>query len=109
MAQLTVKDWYLLGNLTMAYTNEEKSRIIEMAWEDRTQFEAIEAQYGLNEPTVIIFMRKELQHRSFRRWRKRVSGRKTRHLKIRNPSVSRAHCSTQYKLSPSKSTQRRKA
>jgi uncharacterized protein (TIGR03643 family) len=98
-----------LRSLTMTHTNEEKSRIIEMAWEDRTPFEAIEAQYGLNEPAVIIFMRKELQHRSFRRWRKRVSGRKTKHLKIRNRSISRAHCATQYKLRPSKSAQRRKA
>jgi uncharacterized protein (TIGR03643 family) len=74
----------------MTHTNEETSRIIEMAWEDRTPFEAIEAQYGLNETAVIIFMRKELQHRSFERWRKRVSGRKTKHLRIRNPSVGRA-------------------
>ena len=80
----------------MTHTNEEQSRIVEMAWEDRTPFEAIKAQYGLNEPAVIIFMRKQLQPGSFKRWRKRVSGRKTKHLRIRNLSVSRAHCSTQY-------------
>ena len=95
--------------MNTVFTNSELDRIIEMAWEDRTPFEAIEAQYGLNEAAVIIFMRKELQHRSFKRWRKRVGGRKTKHLKIRNPSVSRAHCSTQYKLRPRKNSQRRKA
>ena len=107
MAQKTNIDTLQLGDRT--FTEREMDRIIEMAWEDRTPFEAIEAQYGLNESAVIIFMRKELQHRSFRRWRKRVSGRITKHLKIRNPSVSRAHCATQYKLRPSKSAQRRKA
>ena len=90
----------------MTYTNDEKSAIIEMAWEDSTPFEAIKAQYDLNEPAVIIFVRKQLQHR---RWRKRASGRKTKHLKIRKPSVGRAHCSTQYKLRPSNGNQRRKA
>ena len=92
----------------MTHTNEEQSRIVEMAWEDRTPFEAIEAQYGLNEPAVIIFMRKQLQQRSFKRWRKRVSGRKTKHLKIRDPSVGRAHCPTQYKLRQNKNVSKRK-
>ena len=96
-------------SLTMTHTNEEKSRIIEMAWEDRTPFEAIEAQYGLNETAVIVFMRTHMKHRTFKRWRKRVSGRETKHLKIRNPGVSRAHCSTQYKLKPSKAVKRRRA
>lgn len=93
----------------MTHTHIDQSRIIEMAWEDRTPFDAIEAQYGLNESAVIILMRTQLKHRTFKRWRKRVSGRETKHLKIRNPAVSRAHCSTQYKLKPSKSVKRRKA
>ncbi len=59
------------------FNQEQLSRIVEMAWEDRTPFEAIEAQYGLNENAVIIFMRKQLQSRGFKRWRKRVSGRET--------------------------------
>lgn len=58
-------------------------RIIEMAWEDRTSFEAIALQFGLRESQVIALMRQQLQPSSFRLWRKRVSGRKTKHLKQR--------------------------
>lgn len=76
---------------------EDKSRIIEMAWEDRTPFEAIETLYGLSEPQVIRLMRGSLTGRSFRSWRKRVSGRKTKHLKRRPPGIMRAYCATQYK------------
>ncbi|MFT4798384.1 MAG: hypothetical protein ACI9B8_002706 [Sulfitobacter sp.] len=75
----------------------EESRIIEMAWEDRTPFEAIEQQFGLSERQVIAFMRKSLKLASFKLWRKRMNGRKTKHLNMRDPSVSRAHCPTQYK------------
>lgn len=60
-------------------------RIIEMAWEDRTSFEAIHYQFGLSEKEVITLMRKELKASSFRMWRKRVSGRKTKHGAF-NPS-----------------------
>lgn len=73
------------------------SRIIEMAWEDRTPFEAIERLYGLNEPAVIQLMRLQLKPGSFRLWRKRVSGRKTKHLALRDPGVIRGYCPTQYK------------
>lgn len=68
-----------------------------MAWEDRTPFEAIETLYGLPEQAVIELMRKQLKPSSFRLWRKRVSGRKTKHLKLRNPEVDRGYCPTQYK------------
>lgn len=74
------------------------SRIIEMAWEDRTPFEAIQQVYGLNESTLIELMRSELKASSFRLWRARVSGRKTKHLKLRNPDISRGYCATQYKM-----------
>lgn len=73
------------------------SRVIEMAWEDRTPFEAIEALYGLNESDVIILMRREMKATSFRMWRKRVSGRKTKHSALRAPNTLRAYASTQYK------------
>lgn len=73
------------------------SRIIEMAWEDRTPFEAIEFNYGLTEPEVILLMRREMKASSFRMWRKRVSGRKTKHEALRLPEVLRAYCPTQYK------------
>ncbi|WP_419812715.1 TIGR03643 family protein [Bacterioplanoides sp.] len=79
------------------FTAEEQSRIIEMAWEDRTPFEAIELQFGLNESQVIKLMRNEMKTSSFKMWRKRVSGRSTKHLQLRSPDVSRAYCATQYK------------
>ena len=59
--------------------SEDLDRIIEMAWEDRTPFEAIEFQFGLSEPQVIAVMRQEMKASSFKLWRKRVSGRKTKH------------------------------
>ncbi len=79
------------------FTDEQRSRIIEMAWEDRTPFEAIERLFGLNESAVIKLMRAELKASSFRLWRARVSGRKTKHLKLRHPDIDRAYCPTQYK------------
>ncbi|MEN1729267.1 MAG: TIGR03643 family protein, partial [Pseudomonadota bacterium] len=68
-----------------------------MAWEDRTPFEAIEATYGLKEKGVIKLMRAELKASSFRLWRERVSGRKTKHRALRPEGVSRGYCPTQYK------------
>ena len=59
------------------------SRIIEMAWEDRTAFEAIEAQFGLNESAVIDLMRRYMKPSSFRMWRARVTGRRTKHAVMR--------------------------
>ncbi len=64
--------------------SETISRIIEMAWEDRTPFAAIEMQYGLSEKEVIALMRREMKSSSFKMWRKRVSGRKTKHIRQRN-------------------------
>jgi uncharacterized protein (TIGR03643 family) len=81
----------------MQFSMDEESRIIEMAWEDRTPFEAIEHQFSLQEPDVIKFMRSHLKPRSFRLWRERVSGRSTKHIKLRIPDVSRGYCPTQYK------------
>jgi uncharacterized protein (TIGR03643 family) len=68
---------------------ESIDRIIEMAWEDRTPFEAIEVQYGLLEKQVIAIMRRELKPGSFKVWRKRVTGRRTKHLKQRGFSAGR--------------------
>lgn len=59
-------------------------RIIEMCWEDRTPFEAIEFQFGLKENDVIKIMRKNLKNKSFKVWRKRVSGRKTKHMELKS-------------------------
>jgi uncharacterized protein (TIGR03643 family) len=76
---------------------QDLSRIIEMAWEDRTPFEAIEHLYGLNESAVIALMRQQLKSSSFKMWRKRVAGRKTKHLALRGFEFGRAYCSHQYK------------
>lgn len=81
----------------IAFSAADISRIIEMAWEDRTPFEAIETLYGLGEPDVRLLMRKQLKPSSFRLWRARVSGRKTKHLYLRSPDVTRGYCPTQYK------------
>ena len=69
------------------------SRIIEMAWEDRTAFEAIERQFGLNESAVIDLMRREMKASSFRMWRKRMSGRATKHEALRSLEVTRHRAS----------------
>lgn len=60
-------------------SEEDVDRIVEMAWEDRTSFDAIETQFGLPEKEVIKLMRKEMKASSFRMWRERVQGRKTKH------------------------------
>ena len=70
-------------------------RIIEMAWEDRTPFEAIKFQFGLNEKEIITLMRREMKSKSFAMWRKRVQGRKTKHLKLRDDTVNRFKCTRQ--------------
>ncbi len=64
--------------------SETIDRILEMAWEDRTPFEAIELQFGLDEKQTIALMRREMKESSFKMWRERVSGRKTKHLKQRD-------------------------
>lgn len=70
-------------------TEAEVSRVIEMAWEDRTPFEAIAAQFGLNQDGVIKLMRVNLKQSSFKLWRERSSGQKTKHLMLRSAAVSR--------------------
>ena len=71
---------------------QEIDRVIEMAWEDRTTFEAIEFQFGLSEAEVIALMRSELKSGSFRAWRKRVSGRLTKHGSTSSSGRFRAAC-----------------
>lgn len=81
-------------------------RIIEMAWEDRTPFEAILFQFGLSEQQVIELMRNEMKSGSFKMWRKRVSGRKTKHARLRSEEVERFHCSRQRLISNNKISKR---
>ena len=73
-------------------TSEDIDRVIEMAWEDRTTFEAIEFQFGLSEAAVIALMRSQLKSGSFRAWRKRVSGRLTKHASTSSSDRFRAAC-----------------
>lgn len=83
-------------------------RIIEMAWEDRTPFEAILLQFGLNEADVIKLMRSELKRNSFNLWRKRVnSGVSQKHLKKRSEDVVRFKCSRQKDISNNKISKRK--
>ena len=77
------------------FSEEDISRIIEMAWEDRTAFEAIEAQFGINQDGVIKLMRSQLKLNSFKLWRERTNGQITKHLKLRSESVDR-HQSKQH-------------
>ena len=75
---------------------KEIDRIIQMAWEDRTPFEAIEIQFGVTEADVIKIMRQELKISSFKRWRKRVnSGVSSKHLKKRSQEIKRFKSSAQ--------------
>jgi uncharacterized protein (TIGR03643 family) len=84
----------------------EVDRIIEMAWEDRTPFEAIEAQFGLPESEVIRLMRREMKPSSFRMWRERVQGRATKHLHKRRFEEGRFRCSRQKHISGNKISKR---
>lgn len=84
----------------------EIDRIIEMAWEDRTTFDAIEFQFGLPERQVIDLMRQQMKASSFRMWRKRVSGRKTKHSSKRNFEEGRFKCSRQQSISNNKVSKR---
>ena len=86
---------------------QETDRIIEMAWEDRTPFEAIKAQFNLSEAEVIALMRKNLKLSSFARWRKRVNtGVSTKHLKKRSEEITRFKCSRQKSISGNKISKR---
>ena len=69
--------------------SSEISRVIEMAWEDRTPFAAIKESHGLSEDEVKALMRRELKYSSYKMWRKRVTGRKTKHILQRNYSIGR--------------------
>jgi uncharacterized protein (TIGR03643 family) len=81
-------------------------RIIEMGWEDRTPFEAIEMQFGIAEKDVIELMRKHMKRSSFNMWRKRTNGRTTKHQKLRSNAVGRFKCTLQKTISLNKISKR---
>jgi len=82
--------------------DRDTDRIIEMAWEDRTPFDAIKAQFGVTEKEVINLMRRELKPVSFRNWRARVQGRATKHRAIREEGVERFRSKMQRVISKNK-------
>lgn len=89
------------------FSVEQIDRIIEMAWEDRTPFEAITFQFGISETETIAIMRTELKRSSFNLWRKRVnSGISQKHLKKRNPEIKRFKCTRQKTISLNKISKR---
>ena len=82
----------------MILTEQHIDRIIEMAWEDRTPFEAITFQFQLSEQDVITLMRREMKPSSFKMWRQRVQGRATKHQKLRSFDSGRFKCSRQKQI-----------
>ena len=91
---------------TLELSEADINRIIEMAWEDRTPFGAIRAQFGLSEGEVIKLMRNEMRLSSWKMWRKRVQGRATKHMKKRDFSSGRHKCSRQRDISMNKMSKR---
>lgn len=89
------------------FNERDLDRIIEMAWEDRTPFEAILMQFEIAEKEVIQLMRGELKRSSFNLWRKRVnSGVSQKHAQKRNPEISRFKCTLQRTISNNKISKR---
>ena len=87
-------------------TETDIDRIIGMAWEDRTPFDAITMQFGLKEQEVIELMRREMKPSSFRMWRKRVQGRATKHVAKRDFAEGRHKCDRQRSISNNKISKR---
>lgn len=87
-------------------TEAQIDRIIEMAWEDRTPFEAITYQFGLSEQETITLMRREMKPSSFRMWRARVQGRATKHAQSRVKGIDRFKCTLQRQITGNKISKR---
>ena len=87
-----------MPKLSIKFNEEDTSRIIEMAWEDRTTFDDILATFGINESQVMKLMQKNLKRTSYHLWRKRVKEKSLKHKKLRSKAITRDHCPTQYKL-----------
>jgi uncharacterized protein (TIGR03643 family) len=88
------------------FSEIELDRIIEMAWEDRTPFEAITFQFGITEQQTIEIMRTEMKRSSFNLWRKRVQGRATKHAKLRVNGIDRFRCTLQKQITHNKISKR---
>ncbi len=88
------------------FSEIELDRIIEMAWEDRTPFEAITFQFGISERQTIDIMRTEMKRSSFNMWRKRVQGRATKHARLRVDGIDRFKCALQRQITHNKISKR---
>ncbi|MFT5755181.1 MAG: hypothetical protein ACI924_002434 [Flavobacterium sp.] len=88
------------------FTLIQLDRIIEMAWEDRTPFDAITFQFGISEKETIEIMRSEMKLSSFKLWRKRVQGRATKHAKLRVNGIDRFKCTLQRQITHNKISKR---
>jgi len=88
------------------FSIEDIDRIIEMAWEDRTPFEAIAQQFGIAEKEVIQLMRQQMKASSFRMWRKRTNGRTTKHARLREQGMNRFKCNLQKQITNNKISKR---
>ena len=91
---------------TKLFNDIQIDRIIEMAWEDRTPFEAISFQFGISEQETIEIMRKEMKSSSFKMWRERVQGRTTKHAKLRDSGIERFKCKLQRQITGNKISKR---
>ena len=85
----------------------DTDRVIEMAWEDRTPFDAIKLQFGLNEQNVIDLMRRQMKLSSFKMWRARVQGRQTKHTKLQVNGTDRFKCKLQRQITLNKISKRK--
>ena len=95
------------GNkLNSIFSPQEIDRIIEMAWEDRTSFDAIKFQFGLNESAVKVLMKKNLKFSSYKMWRKRVENCKTKNAAKRTDGINRFKCNSQRQISLNKLSKR---
>ncbi|QVL44844.1 MAG: TIGR03643 family protein [Methylophilaceae bacterium] len=86
------------AKIDIALIEQDKSRIIEMAWEDKTTFDAIKKIYGLDESALMKLMKASLTFGSYKLWRKRVKTQSCKHLRLRTVEITRAFSPTQYKL-----------
>lgn len=96
----------MMTQLQKNFTELQIDRIIEMAWEDRTPFEAITFQFGISEQETIELMRKEMKASSFKMWRERVQGRATKHAKKRVNGIDRFKCTLQRQITHNKISKR---
>jgi len=88
------------------FTDQQLDRIIEMAWEDRTPFDAITFQFNISEQQTINIMRSQMKLSSFKMWRKRVQGRATKHAKLRLNGIDRFKCKLQKQITKNKISKR---